>query len=97
MFDNRVSLDRSNLSRIIADHADRAALVRHVRRTAALLWDVADSRSDLAARVRVPSLLVSNDAVVVDQPLTVADLVNGLAADHGPRHTEQLLASSVAG
>jgi hypothetical protein len=89
-FDNRVSLDRSNLARIVSEHADRSALIDSVRQMAAVLCDVADHLNDAAAQVLVPSLLLSNDAVAVDQPLTLASLIDGLAADHVPRHTVQL-------
>jgi hypothetical protein len=90
-FDNRVSLDRWNLARIVAEHADRAALIESVRRTAAGLCDVADQLSAATAQVLVPTFLLSNDAVAVDQPLSLASLIDGLAADHLPRHTQQLL------
>jgi hypothetical protein len=90
-FDNRVSLDRWNLARIVGEHADRAALIDSVRRTAAVLCDVVDQLNDAAAQVLVPSLLVSNDVVALDQPLTLESLIDGLATDHLPRHTQQLL------
>jgi hypothetical protein len=96
-FDNRVSLDRWNLARIVGEHADRAALIDSVRRTTEVLCDVADQLTDAAAQVLVPSLLLSNEAVAVDQPLTLESLIGGLAADHVPRHTQQLLELRVAG
>jgi hypothetical protein len=90
-FDNRVSLDRWNLARIVAEHGDRRALTDGVRRTAAVLCDVADQLSDAAAQVLVPTLLFSNGELALDQPLTVESLIDGLATDHVPRHTQQLL------
>ncbi|MDX6267032.1 MAG: hypothetical protein QOD70_1772 [Frankiales bacterium] len=96
-FDNRVSLDRWNLARIVGEHADRAALIDSVRRTTEVLCDVADQLTDAAAQVLVPSLLLSNEAVAVDQPLTLESLIGGLASDHVPRHTQQLLELRVPG
>ncbi|MDQ1724585.1 MAG: hypothetical protein QOG52_1613 [Frankiaceae bacterium] len=95
-FDNRVSLDRSNLARIVAEHVDRAALIGSVRRTADILCDVTDELSDADAQVLVPSFLISNDVVALDQPLTLESLIDGLAADHVPRHSQQLLELRVA-
>lgn len=89
-YDNRVALDRSNLERIIAEHADRAELIEHVRRQGAVLCDLADQLTDGAAAVLVPTFLVSNDVVVVDEPLPLSGLIDGLATNHIPEHTKQL-------
>jgi hypothetical protein len=40
----------------------------------------------------VPTLLVSNGTLLVDQPLPLRDLVTGLAQTELPGHTTQLLA-----
>jgi hypothetical protein len=93
--DNRVSLDPWNLDRIIAGHTDRAHLIEHVRRQAGVLCDIADQLDEQAAAVLVPALLLSNDTVAVDQPLPLAALIDGLAGNHVPEHTRQLLALRV--
>jgi hypothetical protein len=90
-FDNRICLDPWNLDRIVADHAGRAELIGHVRGQAAVLCEVAEQLSDEAAAVLVPALLLSNGALVLDQPVPLAGLIDGLAGDHVPRHTRQLL------
>jgi hypothetical protein len=90
-FDNRISLDPWNLNRIIAEHADRADLIDHVRDQATVLCDIADRLSEQTASVPVPSLLVSAAELVLDQPVPLAGLIDGLAEDHVPRHTRQLL------
>ncbi|MFD8708722.1 hypothetical protein ACFV1W_40125 [Kitasatospora sp. NPDC059648] len=90
-FDNRVSLDRWNLARIIAEHSGRADLIDHVRSQATVLCDIADRLNAEAASVLVPSLLLSNDAPVLDQPIPLGRLIDGLAEDHVPAHTQQLL------
>lgn len=90
-FDNRVSLDAWNLERIIVEHSGRAELLEHVRAQAALLCDIADRLSPGAIAVLVPTFLMSNDSLVVDLPLTLGVLIDGLAEDHLPVHTRQLL------
>ncbi|MFE4309078.1 hypothetical protein ACFRR6_23870 [Streptomyces sp. NPDC056891] len=95
-FDNRVSLDRWNLDRIIAEHTGRTDLIDHVRSQVTVLCDIADQLNEEAASVLVPSLLLSNDALVLDQPIPLASLIDGLAEDHVPVHTQQLLDLRIA-
>jgi hypothetical protein len=95
-FDNRICLDPWNLDRVIADHAGRAELIGQVRNQAAVLCEVAEQLSADAAAVLVPTLLLSNGALVLDQPVPLAGLIDGLAGDHVPRHTRQLLDLRVA-
>ncbi|MEV1007655.1 hypothetical protein [Streptomyces sp. NPDC049881] len=95
-FDNRVSLDPWNLDRIITEHAGRADLRDHVRSQATVLCDIADRLDEKAASVPVPSLLLSNGVLVLDQPIPLAGLIDGLAEDHVPVHTQQLLDLRVA-
>lgn len=90
-FDNRVCLDGWNLGRIIAEHAGRTELIAHVRRQATVLCDIADDLGEQAASVLVPSFLMSGDTLLLDQPVPLAGLVNGLAENHVPVHTQQLL------
>lgn len=90
-FDNRICLDKWNLDRIIAEHAGRAELIDHVRRQAAVLCDIADQLNTDSAAVLVPTLLLSNDVVAVDQPVPLGGLIDGLAEHHVPDHTQQLL------
>ncbi|SNR57251.1 hypothetical protein SAMN06265360_110144 [Haloechinothrix alba] len=96
-FDNRISLDTWNLDRIIAEHSGRVELIDHVRSQATVLCDIADQLNDTAAAVLVPSFLLSNDALVLDQPIPLADLIDGLAENHVPAHTRQLLDLRVPG
>ncbi|TFD59079.1 hypothetical protein E3T39_12040 [Cryobacterium suzukii] len=95
-FDNRISLDSWNLDRIIADHAGRADLIDHVRSQATILCDIADQLGGHASSVLIPALLLSNDDLVLDRPLPLASLIDGLAEDHVPVHTQQLLDLRVA-
>lgn len=86
-----VCLDTWNVNRIVAEHSGRADLIEHVRKQAGILCDVADQLNDQGASVLVPSLLLSNDAPVLDQPMPLAGLIDGLAENHVPGHTKQLL------
>lgn len=90
-FDNRISQDTWNLQRIIAEHSGRAELIDHLRRQGAVLCDIADQLSEKAASVLVPSVFVSNDTLGMDQPVPLAGLIDGLAGNHIPVHTQQLL------
>lgn len=90
-FDNRIALDTWNLDRIIAEHSGRAELIDHVRSQATVLCDIADQLNEKATSVLVPTLLLSNDTLALDQPIPLAALINGLADNHVPEHTQQLL------
>ena len=90
-FDNRPCLDSWNLDRIIGEHSGRAGLIAQVHRQAAVLCDIADQLTEKSAAVLVPSFLMSGDELVLDQPVSLADLVKGLAESHVPGHTQQLL------
>jgi hypothetical protein len=48
--------------------------------------------SEAELDTRVPTLLLSNETVLVDQPVPLRDLITGLAEVELPGHTEQLLA-----
>lgn len=90
-FDNRITLDAWNLDRIITEHTGRADLIDHVRIQATILCDIADQLTEPATSVLIPSLLLSNNTLVLDQPIPLAALIDGLAEDHVPRHAQQLL------
>lgn len=96
-FDNRASLDAWNLQRIIAEHAGRAGLLDHVRSQVTILCSIAEQLRGDASSVLVPSLLLSNDALLLDQPIPLASLIDGLAEDHVPVHTRQLLELRASG
>ena len=96
-FDNRISLDSWNLDRIIATHSGRSNLIDHVRNQATILCDIADQLNDQTSSVLIPALLLSNDALGLDVlPIPLASLIDGLAEDHVPVHTQQLLDLRVA-
>jgi hypothetical protein len=45
----------------------------------------------------VPTLLLSNDTLLVNQPMPLRELITGLAEVELPGHTKQLLALLPAG
>jgi hypothetical protein len=82
------------LARIIEDHTGRGDLIAHVRSQATVLCDIADQLSGEASSVLISVLILSNGVLGIDQPMPLADLITGLAEDHIPRHTQQLLETS---
>ncbi|MGB6124803.1 MAG: hypothetical protein WBG47_05565, partial [Gordonia sp. (in: high G+C Gram-positive bacteria)] len=47
--------------------------------------------SDRELVSKIPARLVSNDALVVDEILTLSDIIGGLAESEIPGHTQQIL------
>jgi hypothetical protein len=90
--DNRSSLDPANLARIARRLGGDAQLRRRIRLQGEVLCDLAEQLTEEELDQAVPTLLHSGRAVLVDGPLVLRDLISGLAEDHIPRHTQQLLA-----
>jgi hypothetical protein len=67
-----------------------------VRSQAGVLCDIADRLDGEAASVLVPALILSDDVIVLDQPVPLAGLIDGLAENHVPVHARQLLDLRVA-
>lgn len=91
-FDNRLSLDTHNLARISHRTGDRTQMIKRVRAQGHALCEVVEPLSDDELGQPIPTLLMSADVLLVDQPLCLRDLLDGIATDHLPRHTQQLLA-----
>lgn len=84
-YDNRVSLDPSNLDRLAAaDAADT------VRKHGELLCTVTEQVSDRDLDVLIPALIVSKDQVVLDQQIPLRMLIQAVADFHLPQHAKQL-------
>lgn len=86
-----MALDAWNLDRIITEHAGRKEPSDHVRSQATALCYIADHLSGEATFVVIPSIILLNGALVLDQPIRLAALIDGLADDHAPVHSQQLL------
>jgi hypothetical protein len=91
-YDNRTSLDRWNLTRICAASTGLCGLIDLVDRRGQLLCQVAGQLTGAELDVSIPTLIISNDEVVVDQPLPLRILIQTLGRQHLPRHASQLAA-----
>ena len=90
-FDNRLSLDSWNLARIRQRIGDQAQLRQRIRVQGEALCALAEQLSEDELGQPIPTLLLSGDTLQVNQPVSLRNLISGLADDHLPRHTRQLL------
>jgi hypothetical protein len=92
-YDNRIASDTWTIDRVIAHAGGTAGLRERIRvQGEALCAFGGPALSEAELDTLVPALLLSNDEVLVDQPLRLRDLVMGLADAELPGHTKQLLA-----
>ncbi len=89
-YDNRVSIDESNLQRIIRQAGGLPELTDLVRRNGELLCSAAGQLSADELNLRLPVLIVSGDEVVVDELWPLRVLIEGIGQAHLPLHAEQL-------
>jgi hypothetical protein len=97
-YDNRVAQDTWTIERVIA-HADgNTGLRNRVRLQGDALCALGGPvLSEAELDTLVPTRLLSNDTVLLDQPVPLRDLITGLAEVELPGHTEQLLALLATG
>lgn len=92
-YDNRIALDTWTIERQIALAGGAAGLRDRIRLQAETLCALSGPMlSEAELDTLVPTLLLSRDALLVDQPLPLRDLLTGLAEAELPGHTRQLLA-----
>jgi hypothetical protein len=92
-YDNRAALDAWTIGRVIALAGGSDGLRERIRRQGdALCAHGGPMLSEAELGTLVPTLLLSNGAVLADQPLPLRDLLSGLADAELPGHTAQLLA-----
>ncbi|HEY0690033.1 MAG TPA: hypothetical protein VGD71_13455 [Kribbella sp.] len=92
-YDNRIALDTWTIERVIALAGGNVGLRDRIRLQGDALCALGGpALSEAELDTLVPTLLLSNDAVLVDQPMPLRDLITGLAEVELPGHTEQLLA-----
>jgi hypothetical protein len=92
-YDNRMALDTWTIERLIALAGGKAGLRDRIRLQADALCALGGPMlSDDEFNALVPTRLVSNGTLVVDQPMPLRDLITGLAEVELPGHTKQLLA-----
>jgi hypothetical protein len=92
-YDNRIALDIWTIDRLIALAGGNAGLRDRIRLQAEALCTLGGPMlSDAELNTPVPARLLSNDTVLVDQPMPLRDLITGLAEAELPGHAKQLLA-----
>ncbi|GAA4629938.1 hypothetical protein GCM10023196_053300 [Actinoallomurus vinaceus] len=92
-YDNRVALDAWTIDRVITLAGGNAGLRDRIRLQADALCALGGPMlSDAELDTPVPTRLLSNGVVLVDQCVALRDLITGLAEVELPGHTEQLLA-----
>ncbi|MBM0240036.1 DinB family protein [Micromonospora sp. ATA32] len=89
-YDNRPSQDPWTLDRVIALAGGEAALRERIRAQGEALCALAAVLSEAELATKVPTLLLSNGACLVHQPLSLEDILAGLANVELPGHTKQL-------
>ena len=90
VYDNRPTLDEWNLRRIIAAAGSTAALIDLVRRDSVMYRAVAENLDDRDLEMSLHIFIVSDNLVMVDEPLPLLWLVTGVGEIHLPRHAAQL-------
>jgi hypothetical protein len=91
-YDNRIAQDAWTIDRVIARAGGSAGLRERIRVQGETLCALAPSLGQAELDTPLPTVLVSNDKVLVDQPVPLRDLVLGLADAELPGHTKQLQA-----
>lgn len=89
-YDNRHSHDTWTTRRVTALAGGNAGLQDPIRRQGEALCSLSAVLSDTELDVAVPTLLLSHDEVVLDQPVPLKAILTGLAKDHLPKHTTPL-------
>jgi hypothetical protein len=97
-YDNRIAQDTWTIERVISLAGGNAGLRDRIRLQGDALCALGGPvLSQAELDTLVPTLLLSNDTVLVDQPVPLRDLITGLAEVELPGHMKQLLALLPAG
>ncbi|MDP9869181.1 MULTISPECIES: hypothetical protein [Streptosporangium] len=92
-YDNRIAQDTWTIERVIARAGGNAGLRERIRLQGDAICALGGpALSEAELDTPVPTLLLSNGTVLVDQLVPLRDLITGLADVELPTHTEQLLA-----
>ncbi len=91
-YDNRLSHDAWTTDRVRTRARGNAGLQDRIRRQGEALCVLGTALSDAELDTTIPTLLLSDGQALVDQPVPLRAILTGLAEDHLPRHTTQLLA-----
>jgi hypothetical protein len=92
-YDNRTALDPWRIDRVIGLAGGSAGLADRIRgQRDALCAHGGPMLSESELDTLLPTLLLSNGEVLLDQPVPLRDIFTGLAGVELPGHTKQLLA-----
>lgn len=92
-YDNRVAQDNWSIQNTIDLAGGSPGLQLRIQAQATVLCALGGpALSDTELNTQIPAKLLSNDTLVVDQVLTLRDVITGLADAEIPGHTQQLLA-----
>ncbi|WP_317441547.1 hypothetical protein [Streptomyces collinus] len=92
-YDNRLALDTWTIGRTVALAGGNAGLRERVRLQGDALCTLGGpALGESELDTPVPTVLLSHGTLLVDQPLSLRDLLTGLAETELPGHTKQLLA-----
>jgi hypothetical protein len=92
LYDNRLALDTWTIERLIARAGGNAGLRDRIRLQGDSLCALGGpALSEAELDTLVPTLLLSDDTVLVDQLVPLRELITGLAEVELPTHAEQLL------
>lgn len=89
-YDNRLCQDPWTLDHVITLAGGEAGLRGRVRAQGEALCALAAVLSEAELATKLPTLLLSNGTCLVDQPVSLADILAGLADVELPGHTKQL-------
>ncbi|GGT84556.1 hypothetical protein [Actinomadura citrea] len=97
-YDNRMAQEGWTIERVIAQAGGGAGLRDRIALQADALCSLGGPMlSDAELDTLVPTRLVSNGALLVDQPVPLRDLLGGLTETELPGHTRQILALAPSG
>lgn len=89
-YDNRVSQDASTLAHVIEVAGGNEVVRERIRSQGEALCALAGILSEAELETLAPTRLVSNDTILVDQPMSLRDILTGLADVELPGHATQL-------
>lgn len=93
-YDNRLAQDTWTLDRLVELAGGGAGLRERIRLQAQALCAIAEGSALSSAELAtpVPTRLVSQGKLMLDQPMALGEILTGLATMEVPGHTRQLLA-----
>ncbi|HYJ69184.1 MAG TPA: hypothetical protein VEX15_16160 [Nocardioidaceae bacterium] len=92
-YDNRIAHDAWTIERVITLAGGNEGLRDRISLQADALCTLGGpALSETELDTLVPTLLLSNDTLLVDQPVPLRDIITGLADVELPGHAKQLLA-----